>query len=150
MRFRPVGTSTIMPIVSAGIAFIRNNKILLVHPTKTSWKGTFGIPKGRVEEGEGLADAAVRETFEEIGISIDPLMISSEPKTVLYKNKGKHKVRKIVHYFVVDATDLDIPDVIPKEQLQLEEVDWAGFLSKKEARKKIFWRFEHLLDDLLE
>ena len=36
---------------------------------------------------------------------------------------------------------LDIPDIIPKEQLQLEEVDWAGFIGIEEAKSKIFWRF---------
>ena len=37
-------------------------------------------------------------------------------------------------------------DKINKENLQLTEVDWAGFLTKEEAQNKIFWRFKSMLD----
>ena len=46
----------------AGVAIIYNNQILMVHPTPASWKTpTLGIPKGKVEPGEDLLTAAVRE-----------------------------------------------------------------------------------------
>jgi 8-oxo-dGTP pyrophosphatase MutT (NUDIX family) len=34
--------------------------------------GTFYLPAGRVEQGESLIDAAVRETAEEAGVVIEP------------------------------------------------------------------------------
>nr|HPI82233.1 NUDIX hydrolase [Candidatus Paceibacterota bacterium] len=58
--------------LSAGLAIIQNGSILLGHPTGQKWWGTFSIPKGQVEKGEDLLEAAIRETREEIGINIDP------------------------------------------------------------------------------
>ena len=56
---------------SCGIIVILNEKILLCHPTNSRWEGTYGVPKGKVEEGEEEIDCAVREFFEETGIKID-------------------------------------------------------------------------------
>lgn len=48
-----------------------------------------------------------------------------------------------------DGTDLALPDVIPPERLQRDEVDRAGLLTREEAEPRIFHRFRPLLD-LLE
>jgi ADP-ribose pyrophosphatase YjhB (NUDIX family) len=53
--------------ISAGLVIIQDNKILLGHPTGAKWTNTFSIPKGEVQEGESLFDAAFRETREEFG-----------------------------------------------------------------------------------
>jgi hypothetical protein len=63
--------------------------------------------------------------------------------SVAYTDKNG-KPYKVVHYFVARVKE-EYPDVLPKEQLQVQEIDWAGFLSLKEAQEKIFWRFEPLL-----
>jgi 1,4-dihydroxy-2-naphthoyl-CoA synthase len=41
-----------------------------------------------------------------------------------------------------------ISEIVPKNQLQKEEVDWAGFLSKEEIMDKCFHRFRKVLDML--
>ena len=40
-------------------------------------------------------------------------------------------------------------EIVPKDQLQIEEVDWAGFLTRDEMIKKSFHRFLPLVE-LLE
>ena len=35
-----------------------------------------------------------------------------------------------------------------KNQLQLDEVDWAGFLTLEEANTKLHWRFKSVLEHL--
>jgi len=106
---------------------------------------TFSIPKGHVEVGETKIEAAIRETKEEIGILISKDIINDIEHVIKYVDKNG-KIYKKVFYFVVNIENDEIPDVLPKEQLQIEEVDYAGFLTKEEAETKIFWRFKPILD----
>jgi len=128
---------------SAGLVIIKNNKILLCHPTNARWFGTYSIPKGGLEHCETKIDAAIRETSEEVGIIIPEDFISKDEHCIEYKDKHG-KLYKKVYYYVVEMNGL--PNVLPKEQLQSEEVDWAGFLDYEQAQKKIFWRFKPILE----
>lgn len=137
--------------ISAGICIIYNNKILLCHPTNSSWLATYSPPKGGLNEFEDLLKAAIRETKEEIGINILDTLISNtgSPIEIVYKNK-LNRITKIVYIYTVYINNLSeinlTSEIIAKEQLQLEEVDWAGFLSKEEIEIKMFHRFLPLLN----
>jgi predicted NUDIX family NTP pyrophosphohydrolase len=129
---------------SAGLVILKNNKVLLCHPTNSGWVGTFSLPKGNNNTGEDNLTAAIRETKEEIGIDIPIDIIDKTEYIVNYSDKkGKHF--KTVYYYIVNLNkhNFDIPDKIPKEQLQPEEVDWAGFIPIEEAKTKILWRFKN-------
>jgi len=130
---------------SAGLVIIKDNKILLGHPTNNPWTNTYSFPKGNVETGESHIDAAIRETKEEVGISISKDIINTVENVIVYTNKTGKNFKK-VYYFVVYLKDENISDIIPKENLQIEEVDWAGFLTKEEAETRIFWRFKPILE----
>jgi len=126
---------------SAGILIIYNNKILLCHSTNQNWKKNgYSIPKGHIDKGETIKQAAIRETKEEVGINIKSNQLNSKIYSIEYKKGGE--VYKIVHYYVLLIKDLKeiglSSEVIPKSQLQLAEVDWAGFLEYNDAQKKIF------------
>ena len=122
---------------SAGIAIIYDNKILLVHPSGGSWKkGVCGIPKGNIEKGEDPLDAAIRETYEEVGILVKPEQLDSEVYTLdLYSESGS--LRKQIIYFVCKIDNLSelglISETISKNMLQLDEVDWAKFVDPMTA-----------------
>lgn len=124
---------------SAGLAIIYDNKILLAHTTSRGWFGSYGIPKGGIEKGESKLDAAIRETKEEVGISIPKNLIDKTEHTFTVSTKKYGN--KIVYYYIVQISDLSqigLKDLkVPKKQLQLEEVDWAGFLDYREATKRI-------------
>lgn len=129
--------------ISAGLAVIYQNKILLVHPTNAPWIGSYGIPKGEIEDGENLIDAAFRETAEETGIYFNKEdLLFDNPYCVEYKsNSGQ--VYKKVYYFLLYLHEPIFPHQF---SLQLEEVDWAGFLSYEEAEIKITPRLKEILD----
>lgn len=137
--------------ISAGIAIIYNNKILLCHPTSLPWVNSFSIPKGGVDDGETLLDAAIRETKEEVGIDIveSQILNLDEPIEVLYINKAG-KLFKKAYVFIVKIKSLSEiqseSEVLDKSRLQASEVDWAGFLTFDEAKDKIFYRFKTLLN----
>jgi 8-oxo-dGTP pyrophosphatase MutT (NUDIX family) len=115
------------------------------HPTNANWNGTYSIPKGMIENNESSIDAAIRETFEETGIKILKEQINPTEYCIDYKN-SKGTIYKKVFYFIANVENL--PDVLPKNQIQMEEVDWVGFLDKNDAESKIFWRFKEMLNHL--
>lgn len=57
-----------MPNVAVNVAVIHDGKILL---TKRDDFQVWCLPSGGVEEGESLAEAAIRETKEETGIDVE-------------------------------------------------------------------------------
>ena len=57
-----------MPNVAVNIAVIHDGKILL---TKRDDFQVWCLPSGGVEEGESLAEAAIRETKEETGVNVE-------------------------------------------------------------------------------
>lgn len=129
---------------SAGLVIILdNNKILLQHPTNNTWTSTYSIPKGGLNEGEEPLDAAIRETFEECGLLFNKDDIEPTQYKIEYKKKNSDIIYKIIYYYIVriegdKINKYNIPNILSKERLQLEEVDWAGFLPFKEASNKIF------------
>jgi ADP-ribose pyrophosphatase YjhB (NUDIX family) len=133
---------------SAGTFIILNQKkVLLCHPTNANWKNSFGPPKGHLEKQEDLIACAIRETFEEIGVKITPAQMG-EIHVVDYIKKNNELTKKVYLFEVHIKSLADIgltEEVLNKKQLQTEEVDWAGFMSKDEAKSKIFFRFKHLL-----
>jgi ADP-ribose pyrophosphatase YjhB (NUDIX family) len=132
---------------SAGLAIIYQNKILLVKPTNARWWKSYGIPKGHVEEGESTIDAAIREVKEEVGIEIPKFMIGEEHE-LFYTRKEKQWKR--IAYFYVLITDLSEigldSEILPKEMLQLEEVEWAGFVPFEEARSRMIPAMIYIID----
>ena len=87
------------PVIAAGCLVTREGprgtEVLLVHAHRASFrKPLFGIPKGLVETGESLEDAAQRETHEETGLRV---IIRAALGSV------RQKSGKIVHAFLADV-----------------------------------------------
>jgi ADP-ribose pyrophosphatase YjhB (NUDIX family) len=64
--------NNIVPTVGALV--INNGKVLLVRHGKTSGHldGKYGLPAGRIQEGEEIKEAVRRELKEETGLVADP------------------------------------------------------------------------------
>lgn len=73
-------------IISAGILLESQSRFLIGHPTElTGTTNGWGILKGKVDDGESLIDAAIREFGEESNVDLEPyllddrIMISPRP-----------------------------------------------------------------------
>ncbi len=56
------------PLPIAISVLMHDSNILLMERAKGDYVGLLGLPGGKVEKGEHVSDAAVREIFEETGI----------------------------------------------------------------------------------
>ena len=139
---------------SAGVIIILNKeKILICHPSNAKWMASYSFPKGGIDEGETIKQAAIRELFEETSVLVDESKISKEPLVLDYMNyKKKDVVYKRIYLYTMyinDVSEIGLDsEVIPKEKLQLEEIDWAGFVTKEEAKVRLFHKSVPILDKI--
>ena len=56
------------PEVCVGAVAVAGDRLLLVRRGREPGRGSWSVPGGRVEAGESLADAVVRELAEETGV----------------------------------------------------------------------------------
>lgn len=137
---------------SAGLAIVFDGKILLGQSRGRKEGTGYGISKGGIEEGESHFDAAIRETYEEFGIKVPKSLIDTTEHTLTLTSR-KYKYNKVVYYFIVEIDDLSkigLKDlVVPKRQLQLEEIDNARFMDKIAASKVIMLSQHVILKNLI-
>ena len=121
---------------SAGLAIIYDKKILLLRAAERKFGKSYGIPKGKLEEGETNLEAAIRETREECGVSVPISMVGTKKHHYSFISQ-QHKFKKIVTYFIVKVDDLSQIGldsiIIPKGQLQIEEVQYGMFFDYEEC-----------------
>jgi 8-oxo-dGTP diphosphatase len=61
------------PFVAAFVVLRKEKKVALVLRENTKWmNGFYGMPSGKVEKNENFTSAAIREGFEEVGVTIEP------------------------------------------------------------------------------
>ena len=139
--------------VSAGLMMYRFRRghleVFLGHPGGPYFRrrdlGVWGIPKGKVEEGEQLIETAVREFGEETGISLDGVRPERDfiPLEVVRLQSGKQ-----VHAWAFRGNhpdDQPIQSILysiewpPRSgrEIEVPELDTGRFFPIWTARKKI-------------
>jgi 8-oxo-dGTP pyrophosphatase MutT (NUDIX family) len=125
--------------IAAGV-FMVNNKgeVLICHPTNHK-PDFYSIPKGKVEEGEDLKVAAIRETYEETNINIPIYSVMHQLEMVDYSHK-----KKAIHPFVLfenenrhlvfEDFDLKCNSNVPEEKGGFPEMDGYRWVSFEDAK----------------
>lgn len=57
------------PILSVGAVVFRRDEVLLIRRGRPPFQGHWSIPGGKVEHGEAMRDAVLREVAEETGVA---------------------------------------------------------------------------------
>ena len=90
--------SAVVPIPAVLAVVVRDGRVLLVRRAKHPDKGLWGFPGGRIEPGETLADAAIRELHEETGVSAEAVDVLTAIDVIDRADDGTLR-----HHFVLIA-----------------------------------------------
>jgi len=114
---------------SAGVIVYRkangSPKYLLLHYQEGHWD----FPKGHVEVGEKLEEAALRETKEEADLDVILHVDFQEHFSYFYKNREGVVMNKTVYFFIGQAMEREVT-------LSDEHIGYA-WLSYDNALKKV-------------
>ena len=92
------GQYPLQPIIAVGAVVVHKNRILLIRRGKEPAKGEWAIPGGRVELGESMHEAVVRETMEETSVCTRPGELVYFFETILPDPDGRIRF----HYAIFD------------------------------------------------
>ena len=70
-RNRPQPVDGLRPQAAVGVVCIRDGQVLLIRRGTPPLTGEWSLPGGRIEPGEPVRDAALRELMEETGIKAE-------------------------------------------------------------------------------
>lgn len=83
--------------------------------------GHWDLPKGKIEEGEGAEEGAIREVEEECGISHPVVYESLSPTWHAYVQNGK-AILKCTHWFLMKYSGWDA--LRPQREEGIEQIGW--------------------------
>ena len=100
------------PLVCVGaLVWGPDDRVLLVRTTK--WRGHWGVPGGKVEWGETLAQAVAREFAEEVGLKLEDIRYAQTQEAVLSDEFFKPAHMLLIDFFA-RAHSLQ---VVPNEEI---------------------------------
>jgi nucleoside triphosphatase len=106
---------TRLPVVSVGaLVTAPEGRILIVKTTK--WRGLWGIPGGKVDWGESIETALLREFREEVGLELTNIRFALLQEAIIDSQFCKEAHFLLLNYYAVSGTQ----KVTPNEEI----VEW--------------------------
>ncbi|MFN2615316.1 MAG: NUDIX hydrolase [Actinomycetota bacterium] len=90
--------TTNMPACGVGAIVLEKGELLLVKRDREPSRGLWSLPGGRVEWGESMREAIVREVREETNIDIDVEGVAGFVERIVPNDEGEVEY----HYIIVD------------------------------------------------
>ncbi|WP_420398951.1 NUDIX hydrolase [Flagellimonas sp.] len=130
-----------IPVVVAGGGFVTNakDKVLFIFRN-----GKWDLPKGKVDKGESIEKAAIREVEEETGVK--DLVIEKFLRTTyhVFKRNGEYRLKQ-VHWFRMSTTYTG--KLVGQEAEGILKVKWKGAKKTKKALENSYHNIKILFKD---
>jgi 8-oxo-dGTP diphosphatase len=113
-----------VPEVAVGAVAVRVDELLLVRRGRGPAAGEWSVPGGRVEPGETLHAAVVREVLEETGLEV-----------VVDRFLGwVERITDSYHFVILDFAVTPLVDATPVAGDDAAEVAWVPFADLSDLR----------------
>ncbi len=104
------------PLTTVGaLAVNSRGQVLIVKTAK--WRGTWGVPGGKVEWGESLSSALIREFQEEVGLELSKIRFALLQEAVIDSQFFKEAHFILINYYAFSAQET----IVPNEEIE----EWA-------------------------
>ena len=129
------------PLCTGGALVVNPNaEVLIVRTTK--WRGTWGVPGGKLDWGESLQEALLREFREEVALDLQQVRFAMLQEAILDSQFHVPAHFVLVNYYAFSAST----QVVPNEEI----VEWA-WLPPEQALSYPLNNFTELLvNDCIE
>lgn len=102
---------------AGGIVCNKYRKILFIKRL-----GKWDLPKGKIEKGESLEEAALREVEEETGLKNMEIQQFLNTTYHIYTERNGEKILKTTHWFLMDYHGNETPK--PQIEEGISKVEW--------------------------
>ena len=120
------------PVPTVGVVCLRGEEVLLIKRGTPPRLGQWSVPGGRLEWGEALQDAALRELKEETGVDAELLGLIDVIDGVFPARPGGEITR---HYVLIDYA----ARWTGGEPMAGDDAAEARFVSRDEAMELVEW-----------
>ena len=129
------------PLCTVGALVVNPNaEVLIVRTTK--WRGTWGVPGGKLDWGESLQEALLREFREEVALDLQQVRFALLQEAILDSQFHVPAHFVLVNYYAFSAST----QVVPNEEI----VEWV-WLPPEQALSFPLNNFtERLVSDCIE
>jgi 8-oxo-dGTP diphosphatase len=110
------------PIPAALAVVVQNSRLLLVRRSNKPDVGLWGYPGGKIELGETIMDAAIRELHEETGIEAEAREILTSLDVILHNDEDE-----LQHHYVLVAVLCEYLGGEPMAADDVSEAAWFPF-----------------------
>ncbi len=123
---------------AGGVVVNEKNQILFIYR-----RGSWDLPKGKIESKETRRDAARREVKEETGISniqLDKKLIETKHT---YRNKNDKRCIKLTHWYLMFSKK---QKAIPQTEEDIERTEWMTLDKFYSKKRRVYANINNVLD----
>ena len=126
-------------VAAGGVVTNKEGKVLFIY-RNDKWD----LPKGKLDKGESIPEAAVREVEEETGVK--GLKIENFLKTTyhIFKRNGVYKLKE-VHWFAMKTSFKG--ELVGQKEEGIEKVKWKGPEKIREALQNSYINIKILFEE---
>lgn len=123
---------------AGGLIMNEENKLLMIFR-----RGKWDLPKGKLDDGETIEEAAVREVKEETGLSD---IVLQKPLGVSYHFFSEYKKNILKETFWFEMRGSSADAVVPQAEEEIEKVEWCDTQQVKEYLQNSYRNIAELID----
>ena len=132
---------------AGGVVFNDKMELLLIYR-----RGSWDLPKGKIDDGETIESAALREIEEETGVKylniIKPISLKDTQQNITYHYYENDRIKciKLTHWFVVQSKNNKM--LTPQLEEDIEQAIWIKKQDINKYYNNMYGSIQDVLDSL--